>query len=467
MVRAGSVAFSTAQDMFGDAGNWVIVCGAGNNGGDGYVIARLALEAGKSVTLFALKSPDQLQGDAHTAALDWLKAEGAVHPWPPEAGQSAPDLLVDALLGTGLGRPVEGKYRDAIEWMNAQQCNRLAVDIPSGLNADTGTVMGLAVRADATVSFIGFKRGLLTCDGPDFAGKVIFDSLEVPHGTYDAVNNSGLNIHEKLVLEYLKPRARNSHKGHFGHVLVVGGQAGMAGAVRLAGEAALRTGSGLVSIATDAAHAATLNLARPELMVHAIADWKDLQPLLDRASALACGPGLGSSKWSRQALDACLHSPLPLVVDADGLNLLSDKPLQRDHWVLTPHPAEAGRLLHSGTQAVQDDRVESALELAGQYQAIVVLKGCGTVVAHPDGRYAICPLGNPGMATAGSGDVLSGVIASLLGQGFDPWQSAQLGVVIHAAAGDSAAEKWGERSMLAGDITDAIAGVIRAGDKPG
>jgi NAD(P)H-hydrate epimerase len=293
MNRAAGAVFAVARQRFPNARNWVLVCGAGNNGGDGYVLARLALRAGLDTALYALKPPDQLAGDAHTAALDCLKAGGIVRSWPPEPPARQPDLLIDALLGTGLDRSVEGDYRAAIEWMNAQHCPRLAVDIPSGLNADTGQVMGLALRADATVSFIGLKRGLLTCDGPDFTGELIFDSLQVPPDTYDSVKNSGIVIHEKLLTELLKPRARNTHKGQFGHVLVAGGNTGMAGAVRLAGEAALRTGSGLVSVATHGAHAATLNLARPELMVSGIDDEGDLEPLLERATVLAFGPGLG------------------------------------------------------------------------------------------------------------------------------------------------------------------------------
>jgi NAD(P)H-hydrate epimerase len=460
MNRAGMAVFRLAAERFADARHWVLVCGAGNNGGDGYIVARLARKAGIKVTLLALKEPQALRGDAHTAAADWIEAGGSVSAWPPSENASAPGLVIDALLGTGLDREVEGKYREAIEWMNAQDCPRLAVDIPSGLNADTGCVMGEAASVDVTVSFIGLKQGLLTCDGPDCTGELVFDSLEIPAATYDAVQDSGLIIRETILRQWLRPRVRNTHKGHYGHVLVAGGMRGMPGAVRLAGEAALRSGAGLVTIATHQAHAANLSLSRPELMVSATRAPEDMLPLLRQSSVLACGPGLGMTGWSRRLFDTCMGSGQPLVLDADGLNLLADNPQQREAWVLTPHPAEAGRLLKCDTAKIQSDRIESARALSRQYGATVVLKGCGTVVARSDGQFTICPLGNPGMATAGSGDVLTGVIAAMLGQGFDAWQAACLGVVVHAAAGDLAAELLGERGMLASDIIDAIPQVL-------
>jgi NAD(P)H-hydrate epimerase len=258
----------------------------------------------------------------------------------------------------------------------------------------------------------------------------------------------------------LQTRERNSHKGDFGHVAVVGGIRGMSGAARLCGEAALRTGAGLVSVATDAEHAAMLNLVRPELMVHSVRDATELATVLERASVIAAGPGIGQQPWSQQLLTHCLESELPLVVDADGLNLLAKTTFKREDWVLTPHPAEAARLLNCSTASVQQDRVGCAQRLASERNAVVVLKGCGTVIADPHGGYGICPMGNPGMATAGSGDVLTGVIAALLAQGLDCSEAAFGGVVAHAAAGDLAAEQIGMRGMLAGDICNFLARVL-------
>ena len=460
MKRAGQAVFDLAQGRYRDADAWVVVCGAGNNAGDGYVIARLAKQAGKRVRVYALTSAGRLKNEASIAAREWQSSGGQVVDWPPADEEDCPDLIIDALLGTGLDRPVEGGFADAIGWMNDQPCPAIAVDIPSGLNADTGQVMGMALKAELTLSFIGLKQGLVTCDGPDYTGEISFDSLEIPDAVYASVTGNGEIIHNKLLLELLKRRNRNSHKGQFGHLLVVGGNAGMGGAVRLAGEAALRSGSGLVTVATHPDHAPSLNLTRPELMVNGISRPQQLETMLAKATTVAIGPGLGTNKWSRQLLHLCLESGKPLVLDADGLNLLALKTCKRNNWILTPHPAEAGRLLNISAAEIQSNRIESACKIAAQFNAVVVLKGCGSVLAKPTGKFAICPLGNPGMATAGSGDVLTGVIAAFLGQGFDLWNAARAGVVAHAAAGDLAASALGEQSMLAGDIIDSLHQVL-------
>jgi len=462
MERAGAAAFAMIRDHAPGAMRWLVVCGGGNNGGDGYVVARLALAAGLQVRLLALKEPASLSGDAALAAEAWIEAGGKVAAWGQQQGSDQADLVVDALLGTGLDRAVEGDFAQAIEQINGMSCPRFSIDIPSGLNADSGRALGVAVRAVATISFIGLKRGMFTCDGPDCSGTVYFDDLGVPASIYNTVSNSGNLIDELKVREWLKPRPRNAHKGNFGHVLVVGGQPGMGGAPRLAAEAALRVGAGLVTIATHPDHAALLNLTRPELMVSACATAQDLDRALERATLVAAGPGLGTGDWSRGLLDQCLAFGLPLVVDADALNLLARNTFQAvENCILTPHPAEAARLLALETAEVQEDRVASALALAERYAATVVLKGCGTVIGDSRGRYAICALGNAGMATAGSGDVLTGVIAGLWAQGLPEWQAACLGTAVHAAAGDHAAGRLGERSLIAGDITDHLSAVLR------
>jgi NAD(P)H-hydrate epimerase len=286
-------------------------------------------------------------------------------------------------------------------------------------------------------------------------------------------------IREDIIAQNLPKRLRNTHKGSYGWLLGVGSDLGMSGAVRLCGEAALRSGAGKVTLVTRPEHAGLVNLACPELMVRGMDSGAALAGLLARVDALVAGTGLGRSGWSRELFTACLESPVPMVLDADGLNLLAELapslqghdsdtdsdpnshrhlPLRR--WILTPHPAEAGRLLDRSAAAVQRDRVGVAQELAARYRAVVVLKGCGTVVADADGRYAICPLGNPGMATAGTGDVLSGVIGALLAQGLDCWAAATTGVVAHARAGDLAAAERGERGLLASDITRALPTVL-------
>lgn len=466
MERAGRATFDAARDQFPGHGRWLVACGGGNNGGDGYVIARLAREAGIDCRVAALKTPEQLRGDAGTAAKLWLDAGGTVELGPPRDLDDF-DLVFDALLGTGLDRPPEGEYADAISSLNTCAARVVAVDVPSGLNADSGRAIGgLAVRADLTVTFVGRKLGLYTADGPDHAGRVVYTALGIPEGIFQASDNTGILIYESVIKNALGRRSRNSHKGDFGWVLGIGGDQGMSGAMRLCGEAALRTGAGKVTLLTHADHAATINANRPELMVRAVGDVAVVGELLHAADVIVLGPGLGQSDWSRTLLRAGLGHKRPRVLDADALNLLAGEggldliAPGGESAVITPHPAEAGRLLGSDARAVQDDRVGAATALTERTKAVVVLKGCGTVVAGPDSRLAICPLGNPGMATAGSGDVLAGVIGAMLAQGLDAWQAATVGVVAHSAAGDCAAKAIGERGLIASDITARLPGVL-------
>ena len=466
MELAGSSVFEQATLKFPGSRHWLVFCGGGNNGGDGYIVARLAREAGLDVVVCALKSSDSLSGDAATAASRWHETGGETRAWPVQGIESY-DLLVDALLGTGLDRAPAGLYGDAIELMNQAAAGVVAVDIPSGLNADTGQVMGKATEADLTVTFIGRKRGLYTADGPDYAGSVKFSDLQTPDSVRDSISDSGILIRENKIRENLAPRRRNSHKGSFGWVLGVGSNTGMSGALRLCGEAALRSGAGKVTLATHPEHAALLNLACPELMVRAVECAEQLQNLLQQVDVVVTGTGLGQDSWAEELFRVCMKTRARVVLDADGLNILAglfaemtDGDIPLGNWILTPHPAEAGRLLGIPSSQIQNDRVTRAQQLAQRYNAVVVLKGCGTVIADQDGRYAICPLGNPGMASAGSGDVLAGVIAALLAQGLSLWEAAATGVAAHAQAGDIAAGLLGERGMLASDITQQLPSVL-------
>jgi len=502
MCRAGKAVMDAAGQHFPQTRHWLILCGPGNNGGDGYVLARLAAAAGIQVTVCSLIDPARLQGDAATAYQDWLESEGKVQQWPqvtkrlsaaeyarlqdranepndesnPTAAQDSPfDLVMDALLGTGIDRAVEGVYRDAIEFTNGLTCPVIAIDIPSGLNADTGCVMGAAVRAQVSVSFVGNKRGMYTADGPDQSGRIVFDDLNIPAQAAERVpdaSSAGDLLNAAYLTKVVKPRANNSHKGSYGEVLAVGGAKGMSGAILLCGTAALRSGAGKVRLATDPDHAAWINISRPELMVSALGNERDLQPWLKKPRVLALGPGLGRGEWSKSLLHACLSSDLQMVTDADALNLLAELKLGATDlpWasspqisiVMTPHPAEAARLLGVTTATIQQDRIGQALILADKYQAVVVLKGSGSVIANPDGSYAICPFGNPGMATAGSGDVLTGIIAALLAQGLCCRDAACAGVLAHAMAGDLAAKQHGVMAMIAGDITRQLQHVWKA-----
>ncbi len=451
MARAGQAAFTVLQQRWPRAGSMGVLCGIGNNGGDGFVVARLAQAAGYRVRVWQLGNAGKIRGDARTAR-EQLLATGVTIEDFSDVDLGNVEVLVDGLLGTGLSGEVGGIWCDAIEAINAAGVNGrhvLALDIPSGLHADTGSILGTAVQADACVSFIGLKVGLFTGQGPAQCGAILFTGLGVPETVYAQMTPAASRLSWDQIT--LPARSPTAHKGDFGHVLVVGGDHGMSGALRLAGEAALRTGAGLVSAVTRAEHAVAVSAARPELMSHGIENTALLAPLLKRASVLAVGPGLGQGEWSRRLFSAVLESSLPMVVDADALNLLAAEPSHRHNWILTPHPGEAARLLGQSIEQVQADRIAAAVALQKKYGSVVVLKGAGTVVVDSAGAVAICSEGNPGMASGGMGDVLTGVIASLLAQGALPCDAAQQGVCLHAHAADVAAQK-GQRGLLASDL---------------
>lgn len=446
MTRAGQAAFQLLRERWPEASRIVVLAGPGNNGGDGYVLARLAWTQHLDVKIVAVGNHEAVAGEAAEAANDATRARVPEKSWDgmlPDA-----DVYIDALFGTGLNKAVGGDYADAIAALNRSGRPVLALDIPSGIHADTGAELGEAVHAAATLSFIGLKQGLLTGRGPALTGALHFSDLEVPAAIYDDLRPSARRL-DLTDLAVVGRRPRDAHKGQHGHVLVVGGNHGMAGAVALAAEAALRGGAGLVSVATRPEHTALLTGRRPELMCHGITAPGDLAPLLARASVVVLGPGLGQDDWGRALYGAVLDSGLPLVLDADGLNLLAQMPELRDNWILTPHPGEAARLLDSTTAQVQADRFAALRTLRERFGGQVVLKGAGSLVADADG-IALCPLGNPGMGTAGMGDVLAGVSGALLAQGM-PAPAARA-VLLHAYAGDRAARAGGERGLLASDL---------------
>ncbi|WP_017365873.1 bifunctional ADP-dependent NAD(P)H-hydrate dehydratase/NAD(P)H-hydrate epimerase [Methylococcus capsulatus] len=456
MHRAGAAAFEALRRRWPEAKTLSVVCGPGNNGGDGYVIARLALAAGFDVRAYPVGPVERLRGDGAAAFAEYRNADGPLLNFIPPGFEGA-EILVDALLGTGLDRDVTDEYAAVIDAVNDFPGKVVAVDIPSGLNADTGAVMGKAVRADLTVSFIGLKQGLFTGAGPAHCGEIVFDDLDTPPEIRLAQTPSSRLLRSNDFT--LPPRRRDAHKGHYGHVLVIGGECGYSGAARMAAEAAARTGAGLVSIATRTSHAPLLNVGRPELMVHGAESGGELGPLLQRASVLALGPGLGQGEWAKALFDAALDCGKPAVIDADALNLLAKLPRRCDHWILTPHPGEAARLLGVAVADVQRDRFAAVSALQRRYGGVAVLKGAGTLIAGPDGVPHVARWGNPGMASGGMGDVLTGVIAGLRAQHVPPFESACLGVRIHGQAGDLAASA-GERGLLAGDLIDALRACI-------
>ncbi len=457
MTRAGAAATRAARQRFPQAERWQVICGAGNNGGDGYVVARLAASDGIVVSVLTLVDPEKLGGDAARAYRDYITAGGAVMPWQGELDEEA-DLLVDAVLGSGLEREVSGEFARAVHAVNAHPAPVLALDFPTGIHGDTGEVLGCAVKADLTMTFVGLKAGLFLGEAPGFRGELLFDGLDIPPEIHH-VTPEFCRIDDALIERLLPRRSRAAHKGDFGHVLIIGGGAGMPGAVRLCGEGALRAGAGLVSIATDPSHAAMLTATRPELMSHGIEDANDLDGLLERADVIAFGPGLGQSDWARALYEVVVADSRPQVWDADALNLLAADGGEAAHRIITPHPGEAGRLLGQSTADIQQDRRAAAQALAQRYGGVAVLKGAGTLVANSAGRTSICTSGNPGMATPGMGDVLTGIIAGLLAQRLDIEDAAQAGVELHARAGDRAAA-GGERGLLASDLLRELRPIV-------
>ena len=350
MERAGAAAFDLLSDRWPRSRRIAVIAGPGNNGGDAYVLARLARRNGIAVHLYALSDPTKLRGAAAEAHRIFVAEEGEVLACTDQLPEV--DLIVDGLLGTGLDRPVEGTALGMIRLMNAHPASVFALDLPSGLSADTGAVMGDAVDAALTLTFIGVKRGLLTGSGSARTGELSFSDLAVPPRVFDGQESSAWRLDE-ADLAAIPARPRDTHKGRNGHVLVVGGDHHMGGAVLMAGQAALRTGAGLVTLATRESHRGMLLEQRPELMVAVAGDEDDLAPLVQRADVVALGPGLGQEAWGESLFEAALFADLPTILDADALNLLAKEPRHRDDWVLTPHPAEAARLLGTDTAAVQ------------------------------------------------------------------------------------------------------------------
>jgi NAD(P)H-hydrate epimerase len=458
MERAGQALLEELQTRWPD---WQrrrigVLCGGGNNGGDGYVVARRLRETGGQAEVVAATEPQRLSGEAARAAERYREAGGAV--LSAEAALNHFDGFVDALLGTGLDREVTGAYRQIIRSVAASGLPVLAADIPSGLNADTGRVMGVALPAEATVTFIGAKRGLFTAEGPDYTGPVSFAALGIPASVREAVPTRG----ERLVADCfsLAPRPGYSHKGRFGHLDLYGGAPGTSGALVLAGRSALRAGAGSVT-AHFAAEARPAMPPQAELMT---AGW-DQTPTGD---AVAVGPGLGQGEAAATCLQGLLEGAGPLVLDADALNLVAAHPElgqrlaeRRSAAVITPHPGEAGRLLGLEVAEVETDRFAAAAALAERFGAVCCLKGAGTVVATPDGAYAVSTSGNPGMAAAGQGDVLTGVVAGLLAGGYDAYTAARLAVWAHGAAGDQASRDLGPHGFLASEAADRLPAVWR------
>ena len=455
MRRAGQAAFDALVHCWPGAAAVTIFCGKGNNAGDGYVIAGLARQLGLKVQVLQVGG-DTLKGDA-ALAQSWAREQGVT-----ASGGSAENaaiegaLIVDALLGTGLRGPLRPPFAQAAMRVNRADLPVLSVDLPSGLDADTGAAAEEAVRADATVSFISAKLGLHTGKGPALRGELIHAGLGVSAAVLEQVPGCPLL---EFNADELPALPLDAHKHRMGHLLVAGGDLGMGGAPLLAAEAALRSGTGLVTVLTRPQHHASMLARRPELMLGDGGDLERCKGLLSRASAVVLGPGLGRESWGGKLFQLGLQTGKPTVVDADGLRWLAQTAASATlgKLIITPHPGEAAQLLEIDTQAVERDRPGAAQRLADRFNCIAVLKGVGTVCAAPGGELlGVCAQGNPGMATAGMGDVLAGLLGGLLAQGLDAAEAARIGVCLHSAAADLAAQRQGRRSLLASDVIDAI-----------
>lgn len=453
MSRAGMAGLKAIGQQWPWVKHILVICGSGNNGGDGLVLAKAALAEKYQIHVIQLGDPATMS-EAARAAREALLATGTeIHQFNGKLPHA--DVIVDALFGTGLNREVSGDYAAVINKINeqSQQVPVLSLDIPSGIQADTGLALGLAVQASMTLSFLGLNTGLFSAEAPNYTGKIGFDGLDAPARAYQAFMPTARRVTlDNDAAAHLAPRPRTAHKGLYGHLLVIGGDQGMSGAARMAAEAACRVGSGLVSVATHPAHSPYLNLARPELMCHGVQSADDLDALLASASVITLGPGLGQKKWGAELFQKALKTQLPMVVDADALNLLSNQPQRRDNWILTPHPGEAARLLGSTAKQIQSDRFAAVEALQQRYGGVVVLKGAGTLICCDKAPVRLSTSGNPGMATGGMGDVLAGVIGGLLAQHVPLMDAACAGVVLHGMAADKTAARDGERGTLAMDL---------------
>ncbi|MFZ4833973.1 bifunctional ADP-dependent NAD(P)H-hydrate dehydratase/NAD(P)H-hydrate epimerase [Rouxiella sp. Mn2063] len=474
MQRAAAAAFTHAQRTFPNAHHWLILCGHGNNGGDGYELARLAKQAGLNVTLLAVNQDKPLPEEAQRARDAWLESGGQVgessSEWPPSV-----DLIIDALLGTGLSSAARAPYDQLIAAINRHAAPVVALDIPSGLAAETGVAAGRVVYANLTTCFLALKPGLLTGQARDYVGTLHYDSLGL---------ESWLRHHPALlqrldaqhINRWFAPRRPCSHKGEHGRLLLIGGDIGFAGAIRMAGEAALRAGAGLVRVLTHQKHAGPMLTACPELMVETLND-AALSAGIQWATAIVIGPGLGQGEWGKSAYQQVANSEKPALWDADALNMLAKSPQKRQNRVLTPHPGEAARLLGCSIQDIESDRLLSIKKLVERFGGTVVLKGAGTLiaaqneiatkgaVAEQEWQLAIADVGNAGMASGGMGDVLSGIIGSLLAQKHSLYDAACAGTLVHGAAADSIALRQGTRGMLATDLITEILPWVNPGQK--
>jgi NAD(P)H-hydrate epimerase len=475
MQRAGMAVYERFQTLYPRAKKVVVLCGKGNNGGDGYVFATLAQQAQLDVSVFQAGKEEALKGDAKLAFQEWVLNDGRHSDWNDwEEALFEADVIIDALLGTGLSGDVKKPLSEYIDQINRIRCPVISIDIPSGLCANTGNVLGHAVKADHTVTFIGVKQGLCTGQARSNVGELHFAGLGVEREFQSITDESALGIDQKIISRLWPEANPTAHKGDNGKLLCVGGNQGMSGAIRLCASAATRTGAGLTAAITHPNSLIPLQVASPEVMSQSITleQLKDTDNELVKraewADALVLGPGLGMDSWSDGVYQLLSDVEKRKLLDADGLNLLAKcnvgevTPSNRDDLrIITPHPGEAARLLNSNIEQIESNRFQAVRALHEQYGGVIVLKGAGTLI-YDGSRMYVCLAGNEGMACGGVGDVLSGIIGGLLARGLSISIAARLGVVIHSCAADENVRKFGRVGLLASDIVTDVRGTINS-----
>lgn len=470
MENAGRAVSNVIISEFPDVNSVAIFCGSGNNGGDGFVTARHLLKRGVRVKAYIKNSPKDYTGDAGTN-LQILKNMGGeiVRIKKDFSNFTGCDVAVDAIFGTGLDREVQGRYREIVEFVNGLFCPVVSVDLPSGIDANKGTELGVCVHADITVTFVIPKLGITVYPGADYAGRIYVADISTP-----------VELEEKIPYEVITPgkcadllrtRENNSHKGTYGHLLVLAGSTGKSGAAYLCGLGAARSGTGLVTLGIPHSISSTMEQKTTEIMTEPVSDsgtgvfgnysLVDIKEISRNKSVIATGPGITTSKDTEQFLYELLdQTELPVVADADAISLIAKNPgilkKTKHPVILTPHPGEMARLCNTTSREIQEDRIGYSIGFATEHKVFIVLKGARTVVATPDGRLYINPTGNPGMASGGMGDVLTGIIAGFLSQGYSQEESCLLSVFLHGLAGDMVADNYGEFGYLASEVADVI-----------
>ncbi len=450
MKRAGFAAFQWVKQEFTQGQRVYVLCGAGNNGGDGFAFAQYAHLAGWQVDVGLVVSPAQVKSNESVTLLSELASLGVMpKPYDPAVCAHA-DLVVDALLGIGARSPLSSDLLATISSVNAFQKPVLALDVPSGLNADTGSHFGDAIRAQFTMTFLIHKPGLVSADGADYAGEVLVEHLGVPESLYAELRPVSKLLHVAQAEQKLVTRKKNSHKGEYGQALIVGGDEGMLGSVMLAAQSCAYAGAGIVRVVTRSEYAPMVTVKCPEVMAYGD---RNVTDLIERSTVVAVGFGLSNNAWSNQLWQQVLLSDKPKVVDAGALRLLAAQPSYRDDWILTPHPGEAAALLGISTKEVQSDRLAAVVALQEKFGGVVVLKGNGTLVY--DGKEAqICDFGDGAMSTAGMGDVLAGMITALVAQGLSLSKAAVQGVMLHAKAGEQLAQQ--QSVVMASQVSERV-----------